>query len=139
MKIARTFLLAAGLALATAPAHAGSLYDDLGGKAGIDAFVGRTIDLSFTDPRIAHTFKNSKPDYLKKMISEQFCALSGGPCTYTGVDMKKSHQGLGLTSLHFNALVEVLQQAMREAHIPSATQNRLLALLAPMHRDVVEK
>ena len=54
------------------------------------------------------------------------------------LDMKKAHKGLGLTTVHFNALVELLQQAMSEQGIGYQTQNRLLALLAPMHRDVVE-
>lgn len=40
---------------------------------------------------------------------------------------------------HFNALVEVLQSAMDAQGIPFAQQNRLLALLAPMHRDVITK
>ena len=51
--------------------------------------------------------------------------------------MKDAHADLKITRADFNALVEVLQQAMREAGIPSATQNRLLALLAPMHREIV--
>ena len=34
-------------------------------------------------------------------------------------------------------LVEDLQDAMEAARIPFSTQNQLLALLAPMHRDIV--
>ncbi len=139
MNALRTILIVLGLALITAPAHAGSLYDDLGGQPGIEKFVGRTIDLSYQDPRIKDTFAKSKPDYLKKMITEQIAALSGGPVKYTGLDMKKAHKGLGLTTFHFNALVELLQRAMAEQDISYQTQNRLLALLAPMHRDVVER
>ena len=139
MKLLQGIVIVVGLMVAAAPASAGSLYDDLGGQDGIRAFVSRTIDLSFTDPRIKDTFKHSKPDYLKKMITEQFCALTGGPVKYTGADMKKAHKGLGLTTYDFNVLVEVLQQAMDESGISYQTQNRLLALLAPMHRDVVER
>jgi hemoglobin len=139
MHALRTLFIALGLVFAAAPSLAGTLYEDLGGLSGIETIVGRTIDLSFTDARTKETFKNSKPHYLKKMITEQIAALSGGPVTYTGLDMKRAHKGLGLTTLHFNALVELLQQAMNESHIPYRTQNRLLALLAPMHRDVVER
>jgi hemoglobin len=39
----------------------------------------------------------------------------------------------------FNALVEDLQLAMDDSEIPFATQNRLLAILAPMERDIVNK
>jgi len=137
MRALRSLLLLGFLAAAT-PVQAGTLYDDLGGDAGIRQFVGRTIDLSYQDPRIKDTFAHSKPDFLKKMITLQIAALSGGPVQYTGLDMRKAHKGLGLTTFHFNALVELLQQAMSEQHIGYHTQNRLLALLAPMHRDVVE-
>ena len=37
----------------------------------------------------------------------------------------------------FNALVEVLQASMAAQGVPFATQNRLLARLAPMHREIV--
>ena len=37
----------------------------------------------------------------------------------------------------FNALVEVLQQSMEARGIPFGAQNRLLARLAPMHREIV--
>ncbi|PHZ86279.1 group I truncated hemoglobin [Paremcibacter congregatus] len=121
------------------PGQAETLYDKIGGQAAITQVVTRTLDLSLQDPRIKHTFARSKMDRLAKHISDQVCQLTGGPCIYTGVTMKKAHVGLELTTLHFNALVENLQQAMREANIPTATQNKLLALLAPMHRDVVEK
>ena len=39
----------------------------------------------------------------------------------------------------FNALVEVLQQAMDAQGIAFTAQNRLLARLAPMHRDIINK
>jgi hemoglobin len=37
----------------------------------------------------------------------------------------------------FNALVEVLQASMDAQGVPFATQNQLLARLAPMHREIV--
>jgi len=38
----------------------------------------------------------------------------------------------------FNALVELLQVTMDARGVPVRAQNRLLALLAPMHRDIIE-
>jgi len=38
-----------------------------------------------------------------------------------------------------NALVENLQAAMREENIPFAAQNRFLAKLAPMSRQVITR
>ena len=74
---------------------------------------------------------------LKTQLVSQFCAVSGGPCKYTGVDMKKAHAGYDITRANFNALVEVLQQSMDARGIAFTVQNRLLARLAPMHREVI--
>jgi hemoglobin len=67
----------------------------------------------------------------------QFCQVSGGPCKLAKPDMKKLHSGVDIAMADFNALVEVLQQSMDAQGIPFGVQNRLLARLAPMHRDIV--
>ena len=69
-------------------------------------------------------------------MSEQFCALLGGPCTYTGRDMKTTHAGMGLKDKDFNALAEDFQRAMDDVGIPFRYQNILIAKLAPMDRDI---
>jgi len=53
--------------------------------------------------------------------------------------MRSVHADMGLTKADLNALVENLQAAMREAGVPFAAQNRLLAKLAPMAREVVTR
>jgi hemoglobin len=53
--------------------------------------------------------------------------------------MNTAHQGMGVRTSHFNALVEVLQRSMDAKKIPFTVQNRMLALLAPMHRDIITK
>ena len=73
----------------------------------------------------------------KKSLTDQICQLSGGPCQYEGGDMKSAHADMDITKAHFNALVEVLQAAMAAQGIAFTQQNRLLALLAPMHRDII--
>ena len=65
--------------------------------------------------------------------------ILGGPCGYTGRDMKSSHKGLDIGRGHFNALVEDLQIAMDKRGIPFRAQNKLLAKLAPMHREIETK
>ena len=101
----------------------------------MDDFVNRVVK----DPRIGGHFKDVKPAALKESLTDQICQLSGGPCKYEGADMKSAHADMDINKGHFNALVEVLQSAMDAQGIPFAQQNRLLALLAPMHRDVITK
>jgi hemoglobin len=89
------------------------------------------------DPRIKPFFKDTVPQRLKFGLTEQVCQLTGGPCTYTGQDMKTAHATMGVNKAAFNNLVEGLQFAMDDEKIPFTVQNRLLALLAPMNRDII--
>ena len=123
---------------ATTAAPAG-LYQALGEKPGITRLVDDFVNRVVKDPRIGGHFKDTKPAALKESLTDQFCQLSGGPCKYEGADMKSVHADMDINKGHFNALVEVLQSAMDAQGIPFAQQNRLLALLAPMHRDVITK
>ena len=118
----------------TAPA---GLYQALGEKPGITRLMDDFVNRLVQDPRIGGHFKEVKPAALKQSLTDQICQLSGGPCQYEGADMKSAHADMDINKGHFNALVEVLQTAMDAQGIPFAQQNRLLALLAPMHRDVI--
>lgn len=110
-----------------------------GGQAGIRRITDRALELSEADPRIKAIFEQHDMVRLRRTLFEQVCYLLNAGCTYTGRDMKTAHKGLGTTRADLNALVENLQRAMREAHVSFAAQNRLLARLAPMDRDVTER
>lgn len=131
-------LLAVLLAACASTAPAPTLYQRLGGQAGIDALALDLLERSAADPRIRGDFAEADIVNLHERLVEQLCALSGGPCTYRGRDMRAAHMGLGITEADFNALVENLLDAMRARGLPVATQNELLALLAPMQREIVQ-
>ena len=135
---APAFAQTAAAPAATTAAPAG-LYQALGEKPGITRLVDDFVNRVVKDPRIGGHFKDTKPVALKESLTDQICQLSGGPCKYEGADMKSAHADMDINKGHFNALVEVLQSAMDAQGIPFAQQNRLLALLAPMHRDVITK
>jgi hemoglobin len=114
-----------------------TLYQALGAKPGLEALMVTFVAALKADSRIGVQFKDTKSAYLQEQLVDQFCVVSGGPCTYKGADMKTSHANMDITKAQFNILVEVLQVAMDARGIPFATQNQLLARLAPMHRDVI--
>lgn len=120
-------------------ADASALYEDLGGREGITRIINDLLALELKDDRIKHAFDDTNIDRLKGLLVQQFCELSGGPCHYKGRPMAASHKSLHLTNRDFNALVEDLQIAMDRSNVPFRTQNRLLALLAPMQRDTVTR
>ena len=113
------------------------LYQALGETAGITRLMVDFVNRLLIDPRIGGHFKEAKPQPLKDSLTRQICQLSGGPCQYTGPDMKTAHGEMDITKTHFHALVEVLQVSMDAQGIAFSQQNRLLALLAPMQRDII--
>jgi hemoglobin len=113
------------------------LYKAFGEKNGITQLMDDFVNRVTQDPRIGTHFKDAKPPLLKEKLTEQVCQLTGGPCTYKGADMKSAHAAMDINKGDFHALVENLQSAMEARGIPFTQQNRLLALLAPMHRDVI--
>jgi hemoglobin len=116
-----------------------TLYHELGELDGIDALVEQFLFNLADDERINRHFADSDIERFREKLVEHFCALAGGPCTYTGDDMRRVHGGMGIGHADFNALVEDLIEAMEARGTPTATQNRLLALLAPMHADIIER
>jgi hemoglobin len=136
----RIFICAAVFSLLAfgAQAQAGTtLYDDLGGHDGLEKIIDASVANYVTDDRIKHQFEDVNIDWLKVQLFDQFCQLSGGPCVYKGHDMHTVHKGMNLKAADFNALVEDLQRGMDTCGVPFRTQNRLLALLAPMENQVV--
>ena len=121
------------------PAADDTLYHDLGEQAGISKIIDFALTAWASDSRISDQFDNVRFDWFKGRLVAQFCELTGGPCKYPGRDMHAAHKGLHLDTAQFNALVEDLQSAMDQAGIPFWTQNRLLALLAPMKRQIVTR
>lgn len=133
------FVALVGLApVAASPTSDDSLYKVFGEKAGITALMDDFVARLVVDPRTKPAFENADLNNLKMQLTNQLCELSGGPCKYTGKDMTTAHQGMNVTKSDFNALVEVLQASMDAKKIPFTSQNKMLALLAPMNRQIIK-
>lgn len=56
----------------TTNAPAATLYDRLGGDAGVTAIVSGTLDYTLKDDRIAHTFENSNVARVETLLMNRF-------------------------------------------------------------------
>ena len=115
-----------------------SLYDRLGGREAITAVVDQFVANVAADARINGRFATTDIPKLKRHLVDQVCMATGGPCTYTGRDMKAAHAGMKITNADFDALVEDLIGALHKFNVPEREQKELLALLGPMKKDIVE-
>lgn len=121
------------------PFAGGEMLAAFHGKEGIGRIVDDLVEAVQKDKRTEEIFHASDLVRLRRTLKEQFCYILNGGCDYTGRDMDKVHEDHGATVAEFNALVELLQDAMDREGVAFAAQNKLLAKLAPMKRDVVRR
>jgi hemoglobin len=128
---------------AAVAAHAGpggglTLFERIGGEAKLRATVHEFVSIMEADDRINFTFAETDLKKFEQLLYEQLCNLTDGGCWYTGRDMYTAHAKLNINNAEFNALAEDLYEAFDRVHVPYRLQNKVVALLAPMQRDVVK-
>lgn len=119
-----------------------SLYERLGGynalAAVVDDFIGRLV----SDKRFERFFVGHATDSKKRIrqhILDQLCAATGGPCVYTGRDMKTSHAGLGITEADWDAAAKHLVASLDKFNVGPTEKNEVLAFVTSLKKDIVEK
>ena len=119
-----------------------SLYDRLGGKMAIVAVVDDFVGNCAADKRINAFFAATAGDparlaKFKGNLVDQICEAAGGPCKYTGKDMKTAHAGMNIKDADFGALVDDLKVSLAHFDVGAKEQADLLGALARMHDDIV--
>ena len=119
-----------------------TLYARLGGydaiAAVVDDFVGRLV----ADKKLTKFFVGHSEDSLTKIrmhVIDQLCEAAGGPCNYTGRDMKTAHHGLGITSDDWDASAKHLVESLDKFKVPEKEKNELLAFVTTLKKDIVDK
>jgi hemoglobin len=100
----------------------------------VEDFAGNVL----ADNRINKKFAKSDPARLVANLKDFVCFATGGPCQYTGLDMKTSHKNMGTTAGEFNALVEDLVKTLDKFKVPEKEKSELLGALAGLRGDIVE-
>jgi hemoglobin len=137
--------IAAALAIGCfniAAAQGKSLYSRLGGKKAITAVVDEFVNNCAGDTRINKFFADTAKDpkrlaKFKGNLVAQICQASGGPCKYTGKDMKTAHKGMGISDADFGALVEDLVKALDKFNVGATEKNELLGALGGLKDQIV--
>lgn len=131
-------LIAASLSLAgCATTQQQTLYDKLGGEAGVEKIVTHLVNNIGRDQRIFHYFAEANVKRFREHLAWHLCDISDGPCDYTGDSMRQIHDGMDINERDFNHLVDLLIDAMYQAGVSHQVQNQLLARLAPLRRDII--
>lgn len=119
-----------------------SLYERLGGYNAIAAVVDDALPRVVNDPKISRFFvglSTSSKQRLRQLIVDQICLATGGPCAYTGRDMKTSHGGLGINDSEFNAFATDIIASLDKFKVPKKEKDELVSIVASLKGQIVEK
>ncbi|GGO79096.1 hypothetical protein GCM10011348_12540 [Marinobacterium nitratireducens] len=140
--VAALLLPGAG-ALAQTEVAPPSLYDRLGGLAPISVVVSDFIDVLVPDetlnanPAIDAARKSVPSPYLKYQVTAMVCQVTGGPCQYTGRDMKTAHAHLNISASEWDRMVELFKQVLAKHQVPEAESGELLDIVGSTREDIV--
>ena len=130
-------LLVAGCAGGMMGEKKAPLYERLGGRPAIQAVVDDFIGNVAADARINKHFAGANIGKLKSNLVDQICEAAGGPCKYTGQNMKSAHAGMKITDAEFDALVEDLVKSLDKLKVAETEKNDLLTALGGMRKNIV--
>ena len=140
----RSFILFAVILFGTfaAQAQEKSLYQRIGGYDAVaavtDDFLGRLLG----DKKFAKFFVGASNDSKKRIrqhIVDFLCVATGGPCVYTGRDMKTVHNGLMITKAEWDASVKLLVATLDKFKVPAKEKGEVLGAVGGLEKDIVEK
>lgn len=114
-----------------------SLYQKLGGKAAIDAVVDAFYVKVLADKRVNDFFADVSMDKQRRKQKEFLSAAFGGPLPWTGKDMRKAHEGMGLTEEHFNAIAENLVGTLKDFKVKQELIDQVVAIAVSTKDDVL--
>jgi hemoglobin len=127
--------------LAIAQEKPASLYERIGRYDTISAVVDAYLAGVRSDPQFAR-FTGRGADSLvraKQLLKDQLCALTGGPCTYIGRDMKTAHGGLGITAEEWHTNMKYMAAALDKVKIVGKEKTEFLAIVDSLRPQIVEK
>jgi hemoglobin len=119
-----------------------SLYKRVGGYEALAAVTDDFLGKLAGDPQFAKFFAGHSTDSIKRirqLIVDQLCAVTGGPCVYTGRDMKTSHAGLGISEADWNTSVKYLVGTLDKFSVPAKEKDEILGAVSTLKKDIVEK
>ncbi len=111
-----------------------TLFERLGGEAGISSIVDDTVDAHMENPAISARFLlyKDQPERLatiKKHTIDFFMMGSGGPANYSGRDMITAHTGMNINPTEYMHAIDDILLALDKNNITEDAKKDVLAIL----------
>jgi hemoglobin len=118
-----------------------SLYQRLGGYDGIVAATDDFLARLQADPQLKDYWKGSSVEVRRRgrqLVVDFMVEAAGGPAYYVGRDMKKAHEGMGISDADWTIFMQHAEAMLDHFNIPERERGEVLGFLASMKDDVVE-
>ena len=95
-----------------------------------------------TNPSLGRYFVGVSTDSLGKLrqhVVNFLCKATGGPCVYTGRDMKTTHAGLKITEKDWTDMVKHLNATLDKFKVPDKERSEVQGAVAGLKPDIVEE
>jgi hemoglobin len=121
-----------------------SLFDRLGGTAGITTIVNDVVEAHMNNPAINARFLPYKeqPERLaviKQHTIDFFSAGSGGPATYSGRDMPTTHKGMNISPTEYMNVVDDILKVLDKHKTDDDSKKDVLAILWSLKDMIISK
>lgn len=114
-----------------------SLFERLGGNAGITAITEDLVENHLSNDAIANRFAESDIPALKNAAAAFMIAGTGGENIYKGKDMLSVHKGMNISATEFMAVLDDALSAMDKNNIAQREQEEVLFVLYSMRSNIV--
>ncbi len=117
-----------------------SLYTRLGGYDAIVAVTKDFIGRLATDPSLGRFFtglNDASKARVEAHVIDFLCVATGGPCIYTGQDMKTAHAGLHITEADWNASAMHLTETLNKFKVAQKEQQEVMTAISGLKGDIV--
>jgi hemoglobin len=117
-----------------------TLYQRLGGYDALTAVTDDFITHLATDPQLGRFFTGLSTDSkirVRQHVVDFLCVATGGPCKYTGRDMKTAHTGLNISEADWNTSVKYLVATLDKFKVPEKEKTEVLNAIGGLKGDIV--
>lgn len=114
-----------------------SLYERLGGRAGIGAIAAKAVLNHTKNPAVRVRFAQSDIAKVTETATLFFCAGSGGPEAYPGKDMRTAHRGMNINATEYLAVMDDIVGAMNDCKVGPQEQADVIAILYSLKGEIL--
>jgi truncated hemoglobin YjbI len=118
-------------------------YHRVGGDKAMEVAVDLFYRKVLEDDFVAKFFDDIDMDY-QRLKQKNFLTMAfGGPCQFSGLDLRKTHKRLveemGLTDAHFDRMLQLFKESLEELNISDKELSGMLEILGSAREDVLNR